>query len=1665
MAELQNTESTSPVQAKDTRVYYNYGDQKIDLKHYIHNLDSNLERFLSTRTNWSSEQKDAFKSKYAQLKQGLEDQLATGNDRFSTDFNGITTDSVGEIANGQDLLYLDGSDDYDGAFDVSKELGKYIDKIGGTIVLQGYTKDYYDKLFQAKLKEAQRKKNIAERAKAAQVSSENHGTAGTTGKYDPSSQSFVSFLKGLGEIYDKNTDSFKWDTIYSIDNSEDTTQRAKNLAELISTYKGQVENAAVDFSDSSYGSQENYLKALKDAYDAIADGYNPDTDNKALNNIGLDDSFLSNWFSTYSGDERKVRAALNEKSKEIKERLELADTDLTNSINQTNALAIPQLQYNYYDNLGKQYAESIIQLSKNLGVKPPSAKDTKATDEWFNTLASTLIESLKKKNTAKASQIAENLVAFDSVLGKHSDSQYRLFLKDNNNPHLYYLDYRNTTSGVAVVYDSASKRVYLKKLADLEDTPLYQNILQDALEHASSYKLGGKFIGGGELAKDITEQTQALKRPGESDESFEHRSARIGWKSIGSPLSNESEEALTSGDIARIGALAANIGSVFTDPVTGAAIGVGADLADLYADINDKSVSGWDAALNLGANLGLDIVALIPGGEYFKIAKSIGKLGNTVAKGLAAYGILDTVANGKEIAQSLKNVASGDYSREDVMNSGRAVMLLATAIKGSNAAMKKNKIVKAGKAKQKVGIELKDQKGNSHFLEFHGDDAAEIRKNQSNPAKLKETIINIRKKYNDQFPEALQEGKNFTFGTKQKVIPLRISFKNQEGKWFKSNELNEKGDNFKRGFSPIRTRTAPNVFETVTLEEAGFKKLANKNGWVNDPNKGKAIHSINGKKGSAATDASDTSKPKTSNDNDPLEAEKRVEGEKVYDARIKELQEQSKAKRQNIIDAGNEYRAVKQAKEAGEADLELSQKEYNDIVTNTDLLEAKTSELKSLTTSINRQQGWQKRKATADRRKKIAELKKEKKKLEKEISKIDTSGPTIYDEQKLNVASQIEKQQEAIENIKQELQVKRDKRIAVTTASGGKEELKNLIENGVEIEIKDKDGNPIKAIYKRPLGEGKNVDEVLKEVAQKFGIIRKAGGTIRLMKSGGISGVGHKGSPWEATVGTSTWNEIIKRLEENPEYYKTINEFQTNHARLRGEAREGGWTGSSSNAYQGKNNSVGTYQSAYRAGGWNNIAIEPYYNSRYDFSVGRGPNNRNSKDSAKSGWNSDNLYAGITDDRRLLGRYNQNLGDPDDYAGGVLNTKNEQLRKYNLQIYLDTDGYYKLKKIGEANPDNGQFTTAPVRSLDDGEYSYSEESGESQFGGEDPTKQSKSKIVENLKNRIPDILDAARVAYLNRQNVKAGEIAKQQHPVYQDPFAIYKAVYGDYRKIAQGEQTAAALNSGAATPLTSNADKQTAYMLEAALKGEEAIRAGMEADDKIYRTTQAAAWERAAQNAKNAHDVAQDNRIEGNRIDLAKKAVDATLLAKNTNNIDTWWKTAIKNMQDEQYAKELKQEQMTLADIKTLAMNNPQALGINLTHEEQLVLAGIVNGSITLSSLPDRYKNAYKSATSKVNWAITNATRRYYGLPESPYKDAIVEGLNNNYASISAPQDDVAVTFKKGGQITVAKIKEKIKNADRLQKAIFKQIDSLDKQIDRLSKAAFSKPNKPIRAK
>ena len=146
--------------------------------------------------------------------------------------------------------------------------------------------------------------------------------------------------------------------------------------------------------------------------------------------------------------------------------------------------------------------------------------------------------------------------------------------------------------------------------------------------------------------------------------------------------------------------------------------------------------------------------------------------------------------------------------------------------------------------------------------------------------------------------------------------------------------------------------------------------------------------------------------------------------------------------------------------------------------------------------------------------------------------------------------------------------------------------------------------------------------------------------------------------------------------------------------------------------------------------------------------------------------------------------------------------------------------------------------------------------------------------------------------------------------------------------------------------------------------------------------------------------------------------------------------------------------------------------------------------------MTEAQKSAYNSAIKKINWAKTSYMRKMEGLPESDFKNLILQGLSDNsYARITPPSDDITLdatnsgnlensgeleqlvqqilnqrtypSFKKGGEVklAIAKIKEKIKNADRLQKVLFKQVDSLDKQLDRISKNMIGHTGKIVNIK
>lgn len=90
MAEINNNQ-------KPTKKY-KFGSSEIDLGHYIRNLDSNVQSYLDSKS-WNDGQKDEFVKAYQTYISGLQEQLNSNTDRFSTTSTGGIVDNSGILGN------------------------------------------------------------------------------------------------------------------------------------------------------------------------------------------------------------------------------------------------------------------------------------------------------------------------------------------------------------------------------------------------------------------------------------------------------------------------------------------------------------------------------------------------------------------------------------------------------------------------------------------------------------------------------------------------------------------------------------------------------------------------------------------------------------------------------------------------------------------------------------------------------------------------------------------------------------------------------------------------------------------------------------------------------------------------------------------------------------------------------------------------------------------------------------------------------------------------------------------------------------------------------------------------------------------------------------------------------------------------------------------------------------------------------------------------------------------------------------------------------------------------------------------------------------------------------------------------------------------------------
>lgn len=170
----------------------------------------------------------------------------------------------------------------------------------------------------------------------------------------------------------------------------------------------------------------------------------------------------------------------------------------------------------------------------------------------------------------------------------------------------------------------------------------------------------------------------------------------------------------------------------------------GAAVASAYSttgnfitDLADDAVTTGQAFKNLGLNVGMDLIGLIPGGgSSTKLGKILKGLKSTVPLIMATPGVVSMLANSPEIAESWKKAFDGspenggsklDY--QDYMNILQVLNVAAAGVNiGTNKYRSKQNSVKSNKH---IAVEVTDGSGNKKALVLDGDDVAKFKKANS----------------------------------------------------------------------------------------------------------------------------------------------------------------------------------------------------------------------------------------------------------------------------------------------------------------------------------------------------------------------------------------------------------------------------------------------------------------------------------------------------------------------------------------------------------------------------------------------------------------------------------------------------------------------------------------------------------------------------------------------------------------------------------------------------------------------------------------------------------------------------------------------------------------------------------------------------------------------
>lgn len=596
------------------------------------------------------------------------------------------------------------------------------------------------------------------------------------GSWNIDKYGFAAYLSGQGlnakeifENYDK----------YDENNPEAKRkydQRRQLLKEHLINYNNWLQTKGFDFTKNDNEWDDNFINDLSN----LINNFDNFDNNQLMSNLrrigsgdGFTTAFTSDKFDLTQSDKQSDKQ--NKEEKEYQEYLRGIHNTFKNSPN------INLGNTTYFTTTG----DGLFEMSDDEYEKWKSDTKTKDGNTYMNNLQQSYYSNpFDTKTAAEYLPLAHRFGALNEVTIDGKSYLYDPKTIDYSNNRFVAFDPKTGEIRHAFIGNIENEKANLRRKWRIDNG--YEEEVSQYFKEGGivSMQTGGGFNLAQAVNREMEETNkQKAKETGHSEKVQKTRDRVVsnGDDSFAGVINSangeqpsiaQSNPGFTGAERARLISIGADITSLFLDPLSGTAVGIGSSLTNFGADVADDGFQ-WSDVGNLGISLGLDLLGAIPifgdaVGTGTKITRNLLKFAPRILAGLAG---LQGVSNLGGMTESWQKLTSGDKDQKLTVQDWRNIAQSISLVTGAGRAIKnkaaQNTMKREAKVEGALTVNIKNKNsGEVKQILVDGDIAKKLKDANGDASKIKEELNKFdsyKNQFNDdwevntQIPRGLQK--------------------------------------------------------------------------------------------------------------------------------------------------------------------------------------------------------------------------------------------------------------------------------------------------------------------------------------------------------------------------------------------------------------------------------------------------------------------------------------------------------------------------------------------------------------------------------------------------------------------------------------------------------------------------------------------------------------------------------------------------------------------------------------------------------------------------------------------------------------------------------------------------------------------------------------------